>query len=89
MHGYGYWSGGGTGAWMIFHGAFWVLLVVALIAGVFLIRPNRIGGREDEASTALDLLDQRYAKGEIDRDEYLQRKKDIVDKPHPPDPSQG
>jgi putative membrane protein len=28
-------------------------------------------------STGLDVLDERYSRGEIDRDEYLQKKKDL------------
>jgi putative membrane protein len=33
------------------------------------------GGR-----SALDQLDERYARGEIDREEYLERKKDITER---------
>ena len=29
-------------------------------------------------STALDVLEERYAKGEIQREEYLEKKKDIT-----------
>jgi uncharacterized membrane protein len=29
-------------------------------------------------SSALDVLEQRYARGEIGRDEYLQKKNDIL-----------
>jgi hypothetical protein len=56
MHRYGHWSGDTLGMWMIFHSAFWVLLLAAL-----------------------ELLDRRYAKGEIEREEYLQREKDIFE----------
>ena len=29
-------------------------------------------------SAGLDVLEQRYARGEINRDEYLQKKQDLV-----------
>jgi putative membrane protein len=29
-------------------------------------------------SPGLDVLEQRYARGEINRDEYLQKKQDLV-----------
>jgi putative membrane protein len=31
----------------------------------------------DRRSAGLDVLEERYARGEINRDEYLQKKKDI------------
>jgi uncharacterized membrane protein len=31
-----------------------------------------------QACTARDILDERYARGDIDREEYLQRKSDIA-----------
>lgn len=80
---YGYsmmgWDGG---VWMIFHAAFWLLLV-ATVVGLFLVPPKRIRRRDGSASTALALLDERYARGDIDREEYLQRKKDIVERAQP------
>lgn len=33
--------------------------------------------RRFRGSRAIDLLDERYAKGEIDREEYQQRKRDL------------
>jgi putative membrane protein len=36
------------------------------------------GGRSASTSTARDILKERYARGEIDREEYLQRQKDIA-----------
>ena len=35
------------------------------------------GPRSDWGSSALSTLEARYANGEIDRDEYLTRKKDL------------
>lgn len=86
MYGYGHdwgmmgWGGyGGLGALNM---VFW-LLVLALIFGgvVWLMRSSpSIGlGRQAAAgrSAGLDLLEQRYARGEINRDEYLQKKGDL------------
>ncbi|MDP9021539.1 MAG: SHOCT domain-containing protein [Actinomycetota bacterium] len=56
---------------------FTVLVLAALIAGVvWLVRTLSDGGRSG-ASTALETLELRYARGEIDRDEYLQRRDDL------------
>jgi uncharacterized membrane protein len=33
-------------------------------------------------SSGLELLSQRYVRGEIDRDEYLQKRSDILEAPH-------
>lgn len=73
-----YWGGGAWGGWMLVHGIFWLLLLGLLVFGTLaLVRrsgPSARGGR------ALELLDELYARGEIDREEYLQRKKDILEK---------
>lgn len=65
---------------MIFMFVFMVLVLAALIAGVvWLVRALR-DGRRSGASTALEALEVRYARGELDRDEYLQRRDDL--QPH-------
>jgi putative membrane protein len=59
-----------------------VLLAVIVAAGVLLVR--YLGGWTDNAGwrerrpTALELLEERYARDEINRDEFLERKRDIV-----------
>lgn len=88
MHRYGYWGGDAAGMWMIFHSAFWVLLAIALVAGVYVLSRDRSAPKDDEGPTALELLDRRYAKGEIDREDYLQRKKDILETQRPAAPPQ-
>lgn len=82
------WYGGGYGPGMSgwgwglmggLHGIFWlVLLVLVGIALVALIRYLWRGpGGEPSASSARRLLDERYARGEIERAEYLQRRQDL------------
>jgi putative membrane protein len=67
-------NGWGMGFGMII----WLVILAAIIAGVvWLVRSQPVaGGRRH--STGLDALEERYARGEIDRDEYLQKKRDIM-----------
>lgn len=75
-NGYGGWGAEsmmgflGGGIMMI---SFWVLLI-ALI--VWIARGT--GGRDSHSgSNALEILKERYAKGEIERKEFEEKKKDI------------
>ena len=68
---------GGMGWGMAIFG--WVFMTLILTLVVWLIwssgrrpEPSGQGGRR-----ALSLLDERYAGGDIDRDEYLERKSDL------------
>jgi len=70
------------GTWMMFHGIFSLLLLLLAISGVVaLIRlglklwSNNSDSRNLPAS--LEILERRYASGEIDREEYLQKKADF------------
>lgn len=51
------------------------LVVVALIAAVAWFAARTARGTT--ASSAPDILDQRYARGEIGRDEYEQKRRDL------------
>jgi putative membrane protein len=51
--------------------AFWVAAVVVLIM-VLRRRPGQTAG--PRRSPALDALEERYARGEIERDEFLERR---------------
>ncbi len=73
-------SGWGWGLMGGLHGLFWLVLLV--LAGVALVALARYlwrggGGADATSSSAKRLLDERYAKGEIDRTEYLQRRQDL------------
>ena len=66
------WFGGG-----IMMVAFWVLIIALII---WMMR--EVGGKNSNArpnSNALDILKERYAKGEIDKKEFEEKKKDLID----------
>lgn len=64
--------GGGMGAGMIL---FWGLVIFVILAAVlFGARGWPRGGRE---KTPLETLKERYARGEIQRDEFEQKKHDL------------
>lgn len=66
-------------------GAMWIgmvlsgLLVAALIALAISATLRFARGRPATSSTAAGELDLRYARGELDRDDYLQRRADLAD----------
>lgn len=66
------------GGWgmMPFGGFFWLLALV-LIIGVTVAIVRSAFKTRNGSSPALTALQERYAKGEIPRDEYLQKKKDL------------
>lgn len=54
-------------------GLFWILLVLALAALVRYLG----GGKSPPPKTPLEILQERYARGEIDREEYEQKRSDL------------
>ncbi len=50
-------------------------LVVGLVVWLFLSLARR--GEVPVKKSALTLLDERYARGELDREDYLQRRADL------------
>ena len=77
-HDWGMMGGWGGGAFSMI---FWPLVLVALVAGViWFVRSSSSAGAESQLprhSSGLDILEERYARGEINRDEYLQKKQEI------------
>lgn len=56
---------------------FWIAFIVGIIFLVrWVVQQSRPGERKLEESS-LELLNKRYARGEIDRNEYEQKKKDL------------
>ena len=65
--------------WMVMMGLFWVAFIVAVI---FLVRWLLLstGGRGRELlreEPPLEILKKRYARGEIDKQEFEEKKKDL------------
>ena len=68
--------GGWWGMGWIFMIIFWGLVVVGLILLIrYLVRISKEGKVEE---SALDILKIRYARGEINKEEFEQKKKDLV-----------
>ena len=80
-------GGGGMWAWTLL----WVILGVAAVvtAGVVVVQALGSGYKPEQPQIspaespavreAKDVLEMRYAKGEIDREEYLQGKVELED----------
>ena len=64
---------------MFFGGIFWVVLLVVLaVVAMRLLRGSeRVGDGHKRRSPGLETVEHRYAKGEIQREEYLQQKRDL------------
>lgn len=66
--------------WMGF-GGIWMLLFLGLVVlGIIVIIKYVLAAPDNNparASTALQVLEERYARGEIDRAEFEQKKRDL------------
>ena len=70
MDGYGY----GMGWIWIIRLIFWILVLIGLVLLIKYLLGITAKGHE----TAIDILKKRYAKGEISKEEFEEKKKDII-----------
>jgi len=80
-------GGAGPGAWMFL----WILLSLAVVVTAGVVAARALGRRREPeppqippadspaVREAKDALKMRYARGEIDREEYLQGKVELED----------
>lgn len=54
---------------------FWILLILSVVA---LIRYLGRSGQHDSSKTPLEILKERYARGEIDKKEFYEIKKELA-----------
>jgi putative membrane protein len=64
-----YGSGMGYGAWM-FMGVFWLALLGVIIWAVVRLLPDRRGAGPEHVESPEEILDRRFARGEIDLETY-------------------
>jgi putative membrane protein len=70
---FGVWDGAWASVFI-----FWLVILGVIVAGVvWFVRPQSLAG-DQRRSTSLEVLEERYARGEINREEYLQKKRDIL-----------
>ena len=69
--GAGFWGGG-----LLHMVVYWGIIILAI---VLLVRwlGGAAGDRHDEGETPLQILKKRYARGEIDKEEFERRKRDL------------
>jgi putative membrane protein len=77
MWGFGPFGGFFHAWWALANSVFWIAVVVFLVAA-FSRAGRHPAGPFWRSTQALDILEQRYARGEIGRDEYLQKKNDLM-----------
>ncbi len=71
-----YGNGMGTGGWVFMIAAMTIFWGLVILAGVMIFRGNgeRRGGLGTQDRGAQEILDDRFARGEIDREDYEARK---------------
>lgn len=76
MYGYGF---GGDWFWHTLFGGFFMIIVwVAIILFVvWLVREVSEGRGKSDHKTPLDILKERYAKGELTKEQFESMKKDL------------
>lgn len=62
---------GGGFMWLV-----WILLIIAILWVLAMISGSKSDPSKGQ-KTALEILEERYAKGEINQQEFLKKKKDL------------
>lgn len=82
-HGPGMMWGGGSGFGMLFGLTFMIIVLAAVAVGLLLLLRSLgfmdSNSRTANASRALDILKERFAKGEIDVKEFAERKNHLTE----------
>ena len=71
---WGFWGAWGIGM-MLFMLLFWGLVIVGIVLGIRWLVSQ---GKESRSDSALEILRQRYARGEINKDEFDAKKRDLM-----------
>lgn len=77
MYNWGSYSGWGMGFGMVFMLLFWVLVILGIAALIRWLMVQQSPSRGSRDKSPLDIVQERYARGEINREEYEQKKQDL------------
>lgn len=69
-----WWNDYGPGPWMFFGPMFMIVLIALCLGMMFFMMRRHGGGRGD---TAAQILKERYARGEIDKAEFDERRRTL------------
>lgn len=74
MHGDGSWGWAwmGGGMWI-----FWILLIVVIVVLIKAMTGSGIDSPTERPESPLEILKERYARGEINEDEFERRKREL------------
>lgn len=77
------WCGAMMGPWMFFWGVIWLALLALLILGVIWLvakwtQQEPLFRRKGSSNRALEILKERYARGEMNKEEFEERKRDLA-----------
>jgi putative membrane protein len=78
MMNYGMMSGG-MGIWIFFGLIFWIVLIAGIVLLVIWVVQRAAGGETSRiGESSLEILKKRYARGEISKEEFEEKKRDIL-----------
>jgi putative membrane protein len=79
MQGLGGWGGGGYGYFgMLPMLLFWILIIAGIILFVRWSMTGGTSGQDGAGESSLDLLKKRYARGEIGKEEFEAKRREIA-----------
>ena len=75
----GPWMHGGWEGWLTIAGwhLLWLVVLIGLLTAVVVVVARGVGGERGSPSDARRILAERYARGEIDTDEYQRRRQEL------------
>ena len=77
---WGEWGGWGMG-WSLFGVLhmllWWILIILGIVVLVKWLFSGTAGSAQGKENRALEILKERYARGEIDKDEFEQKRRDL------------
>jgi putative membrane protein len=77
MYDWDNYGGWGMGFGMVFMLLFWVLVILGIAVLIRWLMTQASPDRSPREKSPLEILQERYARGEIDHDEYEQKKRDL------------